>query len=681
MSLCANVLRRGGVYWWRKKVVCGRPPVRRMIALSLTVREPARARTMATLLNARLLGLGDMMVTGRVSLDQARTILADMIRDEIKLRDDSAFRALTGPRRLDLDPGEDHRESLIRDERAIAGAYGLVAKYGEDLKVDDALEAELGAAGFDEDSIYRIVDWLKVALPRLVSAGAGELGPTVEELRDLLRQYGVDPDSASIDYFWRQFLTVRAKILADTDRRYGRDLTGLDDLYNQIADGLRDAPRPVSQAAPPAAPAAAAPAPVAAARSVATPSAPAPVTSPEQHPFMIWGERYLADAELSAKENDDSFASRHRRSLFRLFAQLLIEKSVFDLADLRQSHFEDLKTLFRELPKSYGKSGRDQTLAELRARGLQVAAAQRGIVGKTLNKHLSSLNLLLQYMRKKRVDIDATLAPNQERSPQRKRARGKHVSLDDDDLKALFDLPCFTGCAGWRKTILSFTPGPSIFHRALYFAPIMLHYTGARRDEICGLGVDDVHCDAAIPYIEVRASGIRRIKNDHSERKIPIHPEVLRLGFAKYVQEIKKLGYVRLFPDLYSPTTSSPLGDRLYDEFIRGLKLAVPEAGRRKKVLHSFRITVGATLKAEKVPSEVRGDILGHGGGSVTEEIYVDDTLLTAKLAQLMMLKNVTAHLPDHPPKEKMNLLPWVRAKETAPFSQPNRSKKARVKG
>jgi hypothetical protein len=57
MSLCENVYRCGGVYWWRTKVVSGEPPAGRTIALSLCVREPARARRMAVLLNARFLCL------------------------------------------------------------------------------------------------------------------------------------------------------------------------------------------------------------------------------------------------------------------------------------------------------------------------------------------------------------------------------------------------------------------------------------------------------------------------------------------------------------------------------------------------------------------------------------------------------------------------------------------------
>jgi hypothetical protein len=68
MSLCENVYRRGGVYWWRKKVVRGELPAGRTIALGLCFREPARARRIAALLNARFLVFGDKMLTGQVKL-------------------------------------------------------------------------------------------------------------------------------------------------------------------------------------------------------------------------------------------------------------------------------------------------------------------------------------------------------------------------------------------------------------------------------------------------------------------------------------------------------------------------------------------------------------------------------------------------------------------------------------
>jgi hypothetical protein len=70
----------------------------------------------------------------------------------------------------------------------------------------------------------------------------------------------------------------------------------------------------------------------------------------------------------------------------------------------------------------------------------------------------------------------------------------------------------------------------------------MLRYTGARREEICGLSVH-VACDDAVidgktqrlHYITIRTSEIRRIKNLYSERSVVLHPELIRLGFLDYV--------------------------------------------------------------------------------------------------------------------------------------------------
>ena len=46
-------------------------------------------------------------------------------------------------------------------------------------------------------------------------------------------------------------------------------------------------------------------------------------------------------------------------------------------------------------------------------------------------------------------------------------------------------------------------------------------------------------------------------------RLVTFVPEVVRLGFFDYVGEIRALRYKLLFPDLKSPTSSSPMGDRL----------------------------------------------------------------------------------------------------------------------
>ena len=111
------------------------------------------------------------------------------------------------------------------------------------------------------------------------------------------------------------------------------------------------------------------------------------------------------------------------------------------------------------------------------------------------------------------------------------------------------------------------------------------------------------------------------------------------------------------------------MGDRLYDEFIVGLKQAIPNASDRRKTIHSLRKTFGDSLKQRGVSAEVRADILGHGGETVTEEVYCDPIALSTMLGIIMRLPNVTGHLE----RRLTTLLPWIEQKAPAPFSRRRR--------
>ena len=151
---------------------------------------------------------------------------------------------------------------------------------------------------------------------------------------------------------------------------------------------------------------------------------------------------------------------------------------------------------------------------------------------------------------------------------------------------------------------------------------MLLFYGGGRREEFCGLTPSDIVVDnGPIPYIHL-PNKLRRLKNPQSKRNVPLHPEVVRLGFLDYLSAIKGLGYGRLFPDLYSPSSKSPMGDRFYREFRPALTAAdTDEAGF---VIHSMRRGFGDALKQRKITEEERGDLLGHVGATETSERYCD---------------------------------------------------------
>jgi integrase len=253
------------------------------------------------------------------------------------------------------------------------------------------------------------------------------------------------------------------------------------------------------------------------------------------------------------------------------------------------------------------------------------------------------------------------------------RDRDERPKLPIDRAMAIFQTAPFINCAGWDELGKWGEQGArQIFHCALYFVPILIYYTGARREELCGAMVDDIIMDreGCKPYVHIAANEQRRIKNPQSKRNIPLHPELIRLGFLDYVRKIKALGYKLLFPDLYSPSSQSPLGNRFYKLFKPILTAAeITEEGLGA---HAVRHLFGAQLKKKLLSKEDRADLLGHGGDSETSERYCEPHELDTLFDFIMKLDVVTGHLEPH----VTNLMPWVENREVAPFSHPSRSKR-----
>jgi integrase len=47
---------------------------------------------------------------------------------------------------------------------------------------------------------------------------------------------------------------------------------------------------------------------------------------------------------------------------------------------------------------------------------------------------------------------------------------------------------------------------------------------------------EDVKREDGVWYLHIHGEGGRQIKNDQSARRVPVHPEIVRLGFLDYVR-------------------------------------------------------------------------------------------------------------------------------------------------
>jgi integrase len=85
-----------------------------------------------------------------------------------------------------------------------------------------------------------------------------------------------------------------------------------------------------------------------------------------------------------------------------------------------------------------------------------------------------------------------------------------------------------------------------------YWMPLLGLFTGCRGNELAFLFKEDIrkHPDNGIQYIYIRINPeiAKRAKSRNSVRSIPIHPQLKKLGFLKYVASLKDGS--RLFPEL-----------------------------------------------------------------------------------------------------------------------------------
>lgn len=376
----------------------------------------------------------------------------------------------------------------------------------------------------------------------------------------------------------------------------------------------------------------------------------------------------VGDSLIAKKVQDHSWdekTARQARALYALFTRVLAEEhGVTTFGELRQTHLYAYDQFMRVLHNNYGRSPADKThsIAQLREISRHRPKDQIGLAAPTRNRHLTQLAALLEEAATIGEQLDPGLSLTRLRGKKAGRARDQRLVPSEAQIDDFFHSPLFMGCAGWTKPHV---PGNQVFHRAAYFGPILAYYQGMRREEYCGLAVSDVIVDhGPHPYLHVAPNEFRRLKNVQSQRNLALHSELIRLGFLDYVQAIGRAGHKRLFPDLYSPGSSSLLGDRLFKE--------LAPLGRAIGISpHQFRHIFNDELKQQRVPQEFRADMLGHGGNSETTERYCNPLDISVQVEELQKMPLRTAHIERKP----IQLLPWVLRGELPPWSRASKKK------
>lgn len=137
-------------------------------------------------------------------------------------------------------------------------------------------------------------------------------------------------------------------------------------------------------------------------------------------------------------------------------------------------------------------------------------------------------------------------------------------------------------------------------------------YTGARASEVGQLLIKDVFKEDDIPCIRISDDGEhQKVKTEVSLRTVPLHPELLKMGFLDWVDVKREAGETRLFPAAKA-TAVNGQGNWITKAFSRHLAEVGKTWDPAKRGFHSLRKTFIQELQGVGVVSELRAQIVGH---------------------------------------------------------------------
>lgn len=299
-----------------------------------------------------------------------------------------------------------------------------------------------------------------------------------------------------------------------------------------------------------------------------------------------------------------------------LFVELI---GIEDVRAIRQTHIADFVDGMDRIPPVYRRSAAEQQkpISQI-IEEAEAARVKTGLSSATINRNLIQMAKILGYAKSQGLKIDPSLDPTQLRRFERKNAKDAKDPFTPEDVKKLFAAPVW---AGSKSTKRRRTPGDVILKDWLYWVPLIAAYSGARREEICGLETADVEELDGIPVFRIRENGRRGVKTAQSERVIPVHSHLIELGFLDFVQDQRARSRINLFHDLKPKSPKSPIGDSI--SYLWG-KIQDDQIGQQeKKSFHSFRHYAVQGLRAENpVEKHIRAELFGHLVGDIEDDRY-----------------------------------------------------------
>ena len=593
------VARIDGRYVYRRRVHF-RNVISKLVPLALQTADPAVARRRAAMLSSRFAvvkrDVEDMLANSRNYLtgDEIEALFRRELEDELARNLGDAF------------SNQSHSRFMDENARPLAEAYRIARRPDRPNALTDADRADLLQRGIDACDLNAIEEYLTDFCH---SAGMSD-----DDVAARLAAIGAPSSRDLLNAARGHLLRARAEAWRRTERVF-------DPAVLEAANPLQ-AMLALDTALP-----------------APTVSPPVPTVSSEC-PFIIFDQKRFSEGidqiieELRQEKTWKGDCAQQRR-IMRTFAWITGDKARGAYTHLDVDAFK--RGLMR-LPKDFQFGAMTTPFADVVA-SLPPVASGSERHAKTVNRDLSTMSRVSRHLAKtvwaprqpNTLVLDfaaATLTVKETGDDPRPPWRKEHLAL-------LFGSPLYTGNDGPLHRLTAKGRHLTVSHDAAYWVPLLCYYHHTCREETCGLRVDEVLVDHEVQHFVIQDNDVRGRDGELAgekrlarRRKLPLHPELLRLGFADYVRAIRDEGHVALFPELYvhiAKRGGAHFYARAWDHMADWIEDRLPvERNRAGKGpdMHSIRALGSSFYEVEGVNEIMRADVMGHARLTVNGKHY-----------------------------------------------------------
>ena len=223
-----------------------------------------------------------------------------------------------------------------------------------------------------------------------------------------------------------------------------------------------------------------------------------------------------------------------------------------------------------------------------------------------INKKITKLNVFANWGIRQGLLV---FNPFSEMKFKVKKTPNKREPFTADDLRKILKPETYLG---WTVNFKHrFRPDRATNQLPYYWCFLLGIFSGMRTNEICQMLLSQVTKEKGIWFMFVEDSEDTKVKTESSIRKIPVHPQLIDLGFIDYVANLKRRKKpIRVFWEL------SELRDGYASKVSRHYnEKFLPSIGvwkKHTKVLYCTRHTFINKLYSEKVDENVIKTLVGH---------------------------------------------------------------------